>query len=1203
MDDKAAKDLLKDTFGQAYDLDRFRTFVRELSKGYEDRGITLVIPDSFKDGIQSAFRVGKFVDEQKNEIDILVVKLQKEGSLDRARTLQRNFVAKHLSSPLRQKEAALVAFVSPESSSWRFSLVRRELGLTRNKMGKTKTRADYSPARRFSFWVGQGERTHTTQKQFLELLKNDARPNLKALEKAFDIETVTNAFFEEYRDLFNNLNDKIKEYLSQNPTIENHFKERDIETSDFAKRLLGQIVFLYFLQKKGWLGVAKGNKWGDGDKEFLQTIYKKCEKQGKNFFHDYLQPLFYSALNTDNSHVDHYNTTFECRIPYLNGGLFEPYHDYDWVNQEIKLPNTLFEEFGSTLLWEDGTGILNVFDRYNFTVAEDEPLEREVAIDPEMLGKVFEKLLPVKERGNSGTFYTPREIVHYMCQESLIGFLSSRFPNIDKGDLSDFVHDGDLYSEYDSEILRRQSEGINPTKSYSECVTPKSIRESAKQIDAALASVKVCDPAVGSGAFPVGMMMEIIRIRKVLGLFTNEPEKTNYDLKRQTIQESLYGVDLDAGAVEIAKLRLWLSLVVDEDNFDQIKALPNLDYKIMQGNSLLQTYEGIKLFDDTMLVEVDYVKKRREQLQAEVKLAGEQVIAEISNDVSATTKVKRRQLENAYLAKKKELSDFAIEEANMQSLSLFDDHSKTQRFSEALKAKHKEFFNETHPASKKKLKGEIDALEWDLIEASLKEAKKLDKIEDIKKLQRHNTRPYFLWRLQFNDVFSGENAGFDIVLGNPPYIKEYENRSAFSGLYDSPYYQGKMDLWYFFGAIGLDILKPNGTQCFIAPNNWVTNEGASKLRTKIITNSKIERFVDFGDYMVFETADIQTMVYLLQKNTEHPEYSFEFRRNNLKYLDTYQLTNFLASNKPNDDCALYSVSIDREKNKKGYLNFVEGTLDPILIKMQNAHKVSNLYDKEVAQGIVMPQDFFGKRHLDDYPDYLVGQGIFNLSQEEFDSVEWLPQERELIKPFYTSKELQKYSGSPENSLWVLYMGSDANREIHNFPNIKKHLDKFEKIITSDFAPYGLHRARNEKFFKGEKIVSLRKCLTPTFTYTDFDCYVSQTYFVIQTSRFDMKYLTGLLNSKAIKFWLRHKGKMQGSHYQVDKGPIITMPLPLSGNDAISKISSIVIEIFHARESNQDLKIQALQDQIDGVVYELYELTTDEIAIIENSVGS
>lgn len=611
MHEQAAKTLIKDTFQQRYDLDRFRKFVRNLMKGYEEQNTSSQIPDNFKDSIKSMYRVGKVRDDVGNEIDLLAVTLAKETSLDRARTMQRNFIARHLS--LRDKEAALVAFVSPDSDSWRFSLVRRELSLTRNLKGKTKAVQDFSPARRFSFLVGKSERTHTAQRQLIELLKSDNRPSLKILEKAFNIEQVTEEFFEEYRELFNRVHDVIKAYVDQHPATKAHFVEKDIEPADFAKRLLGQIVFLYFLQKKGWLGVPTGKKWGEGSRTFLRDLYRHADSKKQNFFNEYLQPLFYDALNRDHSDNKHYHKLFDSRIPFLNGGLFEPYHDYDWTEQNIELPNSLFHELGSSLFGDDGKGILDVFDRYNFTVAEDEPLEREVAIDPEMLGKVFEKLLPVKERGRLGTFYTPREIVHYMCQESLIAYLSSHFPALDKTELDDFIRYGDLLMEHDSKILR---DGVSET--YKDFFLGATIRANLKAIDEALKTVKVCDPAIGSGAFPVGMMSEIVRARKVLAAHMRQ-DRQNYDLKRETIQESLYGVDFDPGAIEIAKLRLWLSLVVDEDNFDEIQALPNLDYKIMQGNSLLQSYEGINLFDDTLLKQHDHTIRRKAQLQSELK--------------------------------------------------------------------------------------------------------------------------------------------------------------------------------------------------------------------------------------------------------------------------------------------------------------------------------------------------------------------------------------------------------------------------------------------------------------------------------------------------------------------------------------------------------------------------------------------------------
>jgi len=186
---------------------------------------------------------------------------------------------------------------------------------------------------------------------------------------------------------------------------------------------LGQIVFLYFLQKKGWFGVERDAAWGTGPKNFLRQLFEKKHGTYKNFFNDILELLFYEALAKERD--DAFYGNFNCKIPFLNGGLFDPINDYDWVHTDILLPDELFSNAIKTKEGDIGTGILDVFDRYNFTVKEDEPLEREVAVDPEMLGKVFENLLDVKDRKSRGTYYTPREIVHYMCQESLINYLDT----------------------------------------------------------------------------------------------------------------------------------------------------------------------------------------------------------------------------------------------------------------------------------------------------------------------------------------------------------------------------------------------------------------------------------------------------------------------------------------------------------------------------------------------------------------------------------------------------------------------------------------------------------------------------------------------------------------------------------------------------------------------------------------------------------
>jgi hypothetical protein len=252
-----------------------------------------------------------------------------------------------------------------------------------------------------------------------------------------------------------------------------------------------------------------------------------------------------------------------------------------------------------------GTGILDVFDRYNFTVNEAEPLEKDVAIDPEMLGKVFENLIEENRRKGLGAFYTPREVVHYMCQESLVNYLDAFMgkagTSIERKDIEFLIHQGEQAAHY-------EAARIDGTSSYRRQL-PVAIETHAADIDDALAAIRVCDPAIGSGAFPVGMMTEIVRSRSALTpYFTEASERTPYHFKRHAIQNSLYGVDVDGGAVEIAKLRLWLSLVVDEQDVREIQPLPNLDYRIVVGNSLLRL--EVNLFNQKQFNQLEDLKPK-----------------------------------------------------------------------------------------------------------------------------------------------------------------------------------------------------------------------------------------------------------------------------------------------------------------------------------------------------------------------------------------------------------------------------------------------------------------------------------------------------------------------------------------------------------------------------------------------------------------
>jgi type I restriction-modification system DNA methylase subunit len=611
MDKKQAVNLIRQTFTQSFDKARFRNFAVNLLNHIDESKAfarnTQYIKNAFDDHVHRFERLGTYTSPENEKLDVLIVHLTSDSKLERARTAIRNFVADHLKTR-DEKDAALVAFVSPSETTWRFSYVKMEYATVEKDSGKAGpeqsrrigVETHLTPARRFSYIVGEGESCHTAQTRFLDLLQDTgSNPVLADIEEAFSVEAVTKEFFKKYAELFGKIHMALEELVAKDKTIRDEFKAKGVNTVDFAKKLMGQIVFLYFLQKKGWLGVPKGQDWGTGPHDFLRRLVRGDYGRYDNFFNDILEPLFYDTLATDRGHEAWCNR-FKCRIPFLNGGLFEPLADYDWRRTDIILPNKLFTNSEFVEEGITGTGVLDVFDRYNFTVNEAEPLEKEVAIDPEMLGKVFENLIEENRRKGLGAYYTPREIVHYMCQESLINYLDTSIntpkENVPRADLETFVHLGDQISHYEAVDTRYVGREM-----------PKQVKEHAKLIDEKLSDITVCDPAVGSGAFPVGMMTEIVRARCALTPYFNDVhERTPYHFKRHAIQNCLYGVDIDPGAVEIAKLRLWLSLVVDEEDVKQIKPLPNLDYKIVSGNSLLGVEKT--LFNEKLFQQLEKLK-------------------------------------------------------------------------------------------------------------------------------------------------------------------------------------------------------------------------------------------------------------------------------------------------------------------------------------------------------------------------------------------------------------------------------------------------------------------------------------------------------------------------------------------------------------------------------------------------------------------
>ncbi len=416
--------------------------------------------------------------------------------------------------------------------------------------------------KRFTYLLGEGHRSRTAIQQF-EKLKASAL-SLKDLTKAFSVDAVSDMFFDGYKKQYEDIiqyitgkrmvkvANKWEEQIKNDPCEEimqefAHFSNPEKAVRDYVKKLMGRLVFLQFLQKKGWLGVPINKEWGEGDYEFIQHLFEKTTDKD-HFVDEVLEPLFNDLNSERTNNLVSSAVGSNIRVPYLNGGLFEREATDE---TQFPLPGKYMQN------------LLDFFASYNFTIDENDPDDAEVGVDPEMLGRIFENLL--EDNKDKGAFYTPKEIVSYMCRESLIAYLQTGIEDeATKEAIRQFVTTHDVNTLGTNDRFRQQ-------------------------VDEALKNVKICDPAIGSGAFPMGLLKELFQCRTALeGISQHQAA----EIKKHIIQQNIYGVDIERGAVDIARLRFWLSLIVDEET---PQALPNLDFKIMQGNSLLEQYKGVDL--------------------------------------------------------------------------------------------------------------------------------------------------------------------------------------------------------------------------------------------------------------------------------------------------------------------------------------------------------------------------------------------------------------------------------------------------------------------------------------------------------------------------------------------------------------------------------------------------------------------------------
>lgn len=1086
MDQATAQRLVTSTLKAPFDRERYQRFISELCNGFEVKIRNMLIPEAFAEHIKSCQRLGTFCAPDDELMDVLIVHLTESWKLERTRTALRDFVAHKLkrsdSEDNAYKEAGLIAFVAPDSASWRFSYVRMEYETKRDPVtGKIKAEERLTPARRYSYLVGADEQCHTAQTRFLPLLQNTAvQPTLMQIEEAFSVESVTREFFNEYARLFKATDEAFVTTLADQAALRADFSAKGVSTADLAKKLLGQIVFLYFIQKKGWLGVGKGQSWGDGPRQFIRQLADQAITDGRNVFNEVFEPLFYDTLATDRS-ADAWCSRFACRIPFLNGGLFEPLADYDWRRKLITLPNDLFTNTKRLPSGDLGSGILDVFDRYNFTVNEAEPLEKEVAIDPEMLGKVFENLIEENRRKGLGAFYTPREIVHYMCQESLIYYLdrtlNSSKPVITRVDIEALIREGEQAAHYES--ARKDGAARYQRR------LPKAVEEQAGALDAALETITVCDPAIGSGAFPVGMMTEIVRARLALNpYFQDTPERTAYHFKRHAIQSSLYGVDIDPGAVEIAKLRLWLSLVVDEEDVQQIKPLPNLDYKVVAGNSLLGVEKD--------LLNDEYFKRL-----------------------------------------------------------------------EALKP---QFFNESDREKKAHFKQQID----DLIH------------------QLTKGREVFDFEIYFSEVFH-QKKGFDVVVGNPPYVRQEEIKEL-KPLLKPRYacFTGTADLFTYFYERGIKLLHEGGQFAFITSNKWYRSGYGEKLRGWLAQHTRIHELIDFGDAPIFAAIAYPTIVLLERAALKKPDSAAVFRA---------------LTWKPGPALADFAAVMRRES-----FEIPQRSLDKSGWRLEGAAK-RNLLDKLRAAGMPLGEYCNGRFY------YGIKTGFNDAFVVDRATRDRLIAEHsssaEVLKPFLRGRDVKRWRVDFADQ-YLIKIESSENK-IH--PWSGKSAKTAEDIYAAAYpAIHAFHepfraglikRADQGKYFwelrscaywnefEQPKIVYPDIALSPQFSWDSNQNYLANTAYIIPRVE---KYLICIMNSCVCHwFYSQISPQIQNGYYRFIAQYCQLIPIPKATPTEQAELETLV---QHILENPTAGNVADLEAEINQRVYRLFGLNCEEIELIE-----
>ena len=1013
--------------------------------------------------------------------------------IQRNRRTLRNIAANFIDQD--KFHGALAFYHSQSKDDYRLTFIAKQTYF--NESGEL-VKKETAP-KRYTFLLGKNEPCTTAASRLKDLAdkKSYGSIYLTDVTDAFSVERLNKEFFNGYKDQY-------KKFVDTLSDTKQH--------RDYVKKLLGRLVFLQFLQKKGWMGVPASNtKWEGGDKKFLSNLVER-HINNERLLSDVFEPLFFGILNTK---PEDRETLFIDKnwdillleefsgIPYLNGGLFEA-DDVD------KLPIDF-----SYAHFKD---LMEFFSQYNFTIDENDPDDSEVGIDPEMLGHIFENLL--EDNKDKGAFYTPKEIVQYMCRQSIIQYLKTHEPS-------------EHYAEPIEQLI---NDGIvNPI------LQTKNVAVRFIQL---LKDIKVCDPAIGSGAFPMGILY--VLYHAIHHLHSHAEPHGNFDstkTKRDIIQNNIFGVDIEQGAVDIARLRFWLALVVDAE---EPQPLPNLDYKITCGNSLLSRYP-INAPIENVFVEYNKGKEENEKITL---TKYKELVRDYTDTSDHRMKERCRQnIENIKRTFKTELTRKFINDFDKQKERVFMLETPS-------------LFGERTNEEKKELKvqkAKLIALERQR--------------DDILSNQLYEFA--FEWRFEFPQLLdeSGNFTGFDIVIGNPPYgakLSEIEKK-LYKEKFSDVHMRTPETFCYFTSmAFRLSSKTRHGIVAYIVPNNMFFQNENEKTRTLISIDNTLLRAINLGDN-TFEDADVPTCIFIAKtEKSDNYEISYsDYRNENVKNIEWQK--------------SIEKINLAKLLTVPALVLGLSNTdIDIFNLVKEGGVSIDSIAE-EMASGISTG-----------------GDKVFRLRKEFIDNMSF---ETQPIHKVLVGAEIDKYL-IKDSGHAIIYSTKQTN--IPSFPNIYEYLKPFEKQLSKKRETqkgtlpwWCLHWPRYEQLFTEPKIIMRQTSDCIRCVYDENQFYVLNSILVFKknTEQYNYKYIAPVLNSKLCNYLYKRLTQEEGRTFaEVKPANVRKLYIP-KATEKEQRLISLLYDYMEYLRNAESLQIDnSISNQfmgdfferiIDGCVFELF----------------